>query len=129
MTIYGYSGTAAQTHALDRAIPFVALDGGGTWMDAPDFVLPAALTVIEDEAFMNSAATVVAIPEGVTRIGARAFRDCAGLRQIYIPRSVREIGVDAFAGCDKGLLIFGWRDSPAAAWAVAQGFRFAALEE
>ena len=35
--------------------------------------LPADLTVIEDEAFYGVSITELAVPEGVTSIGARAF--------------------------------------------------------
>ena len=41
------------------------------------FVLPRALTVIEDEAFLDSAADAVFIPTTVTAIGSNAFGDVA----------------------------------------------------
>ena len=48
-------------------------------------VLPSSLKVIESEAFMNTAASVVYIPDSVTTIDERAFYGCIFLRQIYIP--------------------------------------------
>ena len=39
------------------------------------------------------------IPEGVTKIGKDAFRDCTGLTEVHIPDSVTEIGEGAFLGC------------------------------
>lgn len=39
------------------------------------------------------------IPDGVTRIGKRAFDDCTKLTEISIPNSVTEIGLGAFGGC------------------------------
>lgn len=39
------------------------------------------------------------IPEGVTRIGEAAFKDCIGLQWVRIPSTVTEIGSSAFEGC------------------------------
>jgi hypothetical protein len=44
-------------------------------------------------------AAVVVIPEGVTRIGDRAFYHCTGLTSITIGNSVTSIGDWAFMGC------------------------------
>lgn len=41
----------------------------------------------------------VTIPEGVTRIGPRAFLRCFCLKRVTIPGSVRDIGMEAFKGC------------------------------
>jgi hypothetical protein len=40
-----------------------------------------------------------AVPAGVTRIGAYAFRDCPGLKKVEIPVGVTHIGFGAFYGC------------------------------
>ena len=39
------------------------------------------------------------IPNGVTRIGKNAFRNCKGLNSITIPNSVTRIGDEAFSSC------------------------------
>ncbi len=41
----------------------------------------------------------VAIPDGVTEIGAGAFQDCSSLKSVVIPESVTKIGEGAFSGC------------------------------
>ena len=40
------------------------------------------------------------IPEGVIRIGERAFSGCSSLTSVTIPESVTSIGSEAFSGCD-----------------------------
>ena len=41
----------------------------------------------------------ITIPEGVTTIGATAFRGCSALTQVEIPEGVTTIGAHAFGGC------------------------------
>lgn len=67
-----------------------------------DFVLPADLTEIGEEAFANdeSITGVLEIPEGVTSIGAGAFQGCGGITGLVLPESLVEIGENAFAECD-----------------------------
>ena len=43
--------------------------------------------------------TELVIPNGVTRIGSYAFRNCTGLTSITIPNSVTSIWQQAFYGC------------------------------
>ena len=90
-----------------------------------DLLLPAALTVIEDEAFRGSGAKKVYLPDGVTSIGALAFADCAKMTEIRIPASVSDIAPDAFDGHSSRLTIFGTADSPAQTYAQQHGIRFA----
>ena len=49
----------------------------------------------------NKEITKLIIPDGVTTIGDRAFRDCSSLTNITIPDSVTEIGEYAFYECNK----------------------------
>ncbi len=67
----------------------------------PNFTssLSVSLQLIEAEAFEGCALTNVVIPDGVTSIGAGAFRDCRRLTAVRIPASVTSIGADAFSGC------------------------------
>ena len=87
-------------------------------------VLPSSLTMIEAEAFMRTAASVVCIQDNVTTIGERAFYESSSLRQVYIPASVTFIGEDAFAGCSSALVIIGEPGSYAETWASGNGFVF-----
>ncbi len=39
------------------------------------------------------------IPEGITKIGRRAFKDCTCLTKITFPSTLKEIAMEAFQGC------------------------------
>lgn len=41
----------------------------------------------------------VTVPDGVTEIGMRAFKNCAAITEIVLPESLEVIGFDAFFGC------------------------------
>lgn len=66
-----------------------------------DATLPEGLLVIEEQAFLNDTALTgeLIIPEGVTEIGAQAFKGCTGITSVVIPDSVVKIGAEAFSGC------------------------------
>ncbi len=58
--------------------------------------LPAATTDIGEEAFFgNTAITEVELPDGITRVGDRAFAE-SGLKRIVLPDSLEEIGKNVF---------------------------------
>lgn len=88
-----------------------------------EMLLPAALTVIDAEAFYGIEASSVALGESVTSIGARAFANCKKLKKIYIPASVTSIDTTAFDGV-KGLTVYGIPGSYAESWAKGKGFTF-----
>lgn len=72
---------------------------------SPDFVLPAALTTIEDEAFEGGAFRYVRLNDHVSQIGRKAFANCPQLLYIYIPESCTMIDADAFSGDDSVTII------------------------
>lgn len=82
------------------------------------YTLPAALLVIEEEAFAGSPAEIVNIPSGCTAIESRAFAGCESLVQVSIPASVLSIADDAFSGCS-GITIIAPEGSAAQAFANA----------
>lgn len=90
---------------------------------APDFVLPAALTTIGEEAFAGGAFSYAHLPDGVTRIEKRAFADCPNLHDVDIPESATSIDPTAFAGVT-GLTIHGVDGSYAESYASQYGFAF-----
>ena len=93
----------------------------------PDFVLPAALQTIGEEAFSGVDATVVYLPDSVTAIEAGAFRNAAHLRQIRISATVVTIAPDALEGVPSAqLTIFGTPGSAAEDFAALISARFIA---
>jgi len=56
--------------------------------------------IIAKNLYLNGTlVTNLVIPEGVTKIGSKAFMGCTSLIDITIPNSVKTIGNDAFRGC------------------------------
>ena len=64
-------------------------------------IVEDGVTAIEEEAFWGSGATKIIIPDSVTTIGERAFKDCMRLNKINIPESVTSIGKCAFLNCSR----------------------------
>ena len=63
--------------------------------------LPSAST---DTTLLFELLQTVKIPSGYTTIETQAFQNQTDLYQIEIPASVKTIGIDAFAGCNKARL-------------------------
>ncbi len=89
----------------------------------PDFILPAALTEIDGEAFAGGAFTFVKLSDMTATIGSRAFANCPHLRYISIPAAAAKIAADAFDRVD-GLIILGVPGSTAESYAERNGFGF-----
>ena len=72
------------------------------------FEFPSTLKVVGKSAFENSSydedegPVTLIIPEGVTKIGDKAFYYCGGTKSIVLPDSLTEIGSSAFYNC-KGI--------------------------
>lgn len=82
--------------------------------------LPARLSVVEEEAFADTAVRSVAVPSGVTAIRTKAFENCSRLVAITMPNSVTSIADDAFIGCDS-LWFLCESDNAAAQYARSHG--------
>ena len=70
-----------------------------------NIVFPLTLKAIESKAFQCALLTSIILPEGLEKIGEKAFYYCNKdndknpLIEIYLPSSVKEIGKDCFRGC------------------------------
>ena len=80
-------------------------------IENPDFVLPASLTAVDEEAFEGVAAQTVLISDSCASIGDHAFRNCPNLWQIHIPADCA-LGEDVFSGCEQ-VFVYGTAGSPA----------------
>ena len=107
-------------------VPLMVFNGGIYISDVNEesaVKLPAALTEIEDEAFMNTFFYSVDLPETVTSIGSKAFANCSNLKHIYIPENTTRIAKDAFMNVTN-LVIWGKNGSYAEFFANSNGFEF-----
>ena len=91
----------------------------------PDLVLPAGLTVIEEEAFAGAAFSFVKLPQQTVSIERNAFADCDKLVYAYIPAEVTDIDPLAFGNASE-LSIIGVSGSAAETFAREHGFVFLA---
>ncbi|MBD5428283.1 MAG: leucine-rich repeat domain-containing protein [Treponema sp.] len=66
-----------------------------------NLAIPEGVTEIGAYAFSGCTSLEgVSIPEGVTKIGNDAFYDCKSLESVTLPKSLAEIGSEAFLGCE-----------------------------
>lgn len=95
--------------------------------ELPRMYLPAALTEIADEAFLNAGAMtgMLVCPEGMKSIGASAFSG-SGFQAIWVPESVVDISDTAFEGAD--MVIHCYEDSAIHRYAVEKGMAFQLIE-
>jgi len=126
LTIYGYTGSAAETYAKKYSINFVSLGEStvpaekylnyeivddhvvitGTRYTLPDnFKIPARIeglpvTEIGESAFSRQdSITKITIPETVKKLRKNSFNNCYDMTDITIPKSVTEIGENSFYLC------------------------------
>ena len=92
----------------------------------PDFLLPAALTEIDEEAFAGGAFAYVKLSENTTTIGENAFADCPNLVYIYIPAATVNIDPLAFGEIQR-LLIIGEAGSSVETYAQEHNYTFMAF--
>ncbi len=74
--------------------------GNPTMVAIPATYEGLPVTAIANGAFYKSSIESMLLPEGLTTIGAFAFRDCRKLTSISIPSSVTSIGDYAFYACE-----------------------------
>jgi len=83
--------------------------------------LPAALQIIEEEAFYgNTSIEKVIVPDGTTEIRSRAFAD-SSLTEIELPDTLTSIADDAFDNCSD-FAVIAEEGSYAYEWAVEKGY-------
>ena len=103
-----------------------AVRSNGIGEEEPDFVLPASLTEIGEEAFAGSAFRYAALSEQTVRIGSKAFTECRNLAYVRIPNAETVIEADAFDE-GSGLTIIGVKGSWVEEYALAHNFAFRSI--
>ena len=89
--------------ALPATFPLVPTLHTAVWVKESDTVTADGCTYTKDMKTLLTAQkdiTTATIPDGVTKIGENAFKDCTELTNITIPNSVTEIGFFTFSGCE-----------------------------
>lgn len=127
-------GVVSAVGAGAAVITCAANDGSGVSVTCnvtvnepiPDFILPAGLIEIDEEAFAGINVQRITIPSGVEKIGKRAFAGCTKLKYIYIPAATTQIAGDAFTGVTSGFEIHGKLNSYAQTYASQNGYTFIA---
>ena len=87
------------TWCSDTSLEFRNLD------DSRRMTLPAALRTVGANAFKNTAAEIIVLPDGIEVIDAYAFADSPNLSFVYIPASVTFIDQCAFSGSTNAIAV------------------------
>ncbi len=95
---------------LNHADRFVSLDARWDIPETGILTLPPIIKSIGDNAFEQTNATTVIIPDGCTKIGAEAFKD-SSVRTMDVPASVTIIADNAIDGCKQIIFILHEADS------------------
>ena len=75
-------------------------NGAFGYSSLKDIELPAGITSIGDDAFVNcSNLQNINLPSGITTIGTGAFWDCSNLTNVILPSALTSIGDIAFLNC------------------------------
>lgn len=81
----------------------------------PDMTLPDSLAEVEASAFEGMPCKAAWIPDRCGAVGSYAFRDCAKLNRIRLPKDCA-MGEGVLEGCS-GVVIFAPAGGTAEAWA------------
>ncbi|MCR4761990.1 MAG: leucine-rich repeat protein [Lachnospiraceae bacterium] len=90
------NGDWAYVLTQDNQAAITDYSGSGLSVEVPSEIDGYPVKAIGDSAFYNKDITGIAVPAGVTEIGASAFSWCTDLTDISIPDSVERVGAAAF---------------------------------
>ncbi|MBO4886650.1 MAG: hypothetical protein J5602_15180 [Clostridia bacterium] len=120
--------TFTYSYMTDRYSPITIIMSAGTPVFGPaTLILPADTAVIEESAFEGDASITIVDAGVCAAIGANAFRGCAALMQIRLPKNC-QIDDAAFAECG-ALTVFAPAGGSAEQWANDNGFVFVPISE
>ncbi len=76
------------------------LFGSNDYVWLEKVTLPQSFRVIPDRLLLGGDFEEIELPEGITKIGNDAFRDCENLKTLTVPAGVEHIGAYAFLDCN-----------------------------
>ncbi len=95
-----YGCTALTEIALPRCLDIVDSYCFKNCTKLASVTIPAGdLTEIREAVFYGTAVTTLYLPEGITKIGPYAFKNCTALSVLYLPSTLTKVGEAAFYGC------------------------------
>ena len=112
------SGSTFNTND-DSVVRLFTNNGTSPVYGTPDFTMPASLKTIGASAFEGLDMHIVYVPDGCPSIGARAFRGCAGLTQIRLPKNCT-ISSSAFDACSTPIQVFAPAGGTTESWCASQ---------
>ena len=98
------------------------------WGESSGVTLPYDLSEIEEEAFCGSSVETVVIPGNCTKIGKRAFAECAHLKIVLIPVTTTQITADAFED-SPDVTLYVYENSPAYVYAIEHCVRYGIIQQ
>lgn len=100
MRLLAENGLLPEEDAADREF---SITRSGTLKEylgpGGDVTIPEGVVKIGPRAFYRSAVTSVTVPAGVAEIGPSAFAHCKNLREVRLPAGLLKIGEAAFYAC------------------------------
>ncbi len=83
----------------DGTVRLTAYKGSGEYVNIPSYIDGKKVTSLHWTFSDNSRIKVVNIPNTITDIDNRAFKNCTSLTKISIPETITKIGREVFIGC------------------------------
>ena len=109
----------------DATLRLTGYEGEESELVVPAQIGEQTVTQIGDGALAGKPGLCsVTVSEGITAIGANAFRNCAGLTQIRLPKNCA-ISDTAFTGCTSLIAVYAPAGGTTEAWCIRADIPFA----
>lgn len=79
----------------------ISIDGNVLLFGSKNTIIPSYVTEIAEDAFNGIGISSIVVPESVTTIGERAFKNATELVSITLPSTLTEINAESFMGATK----------------------------
>ena len=120
--------TALQSVVIPEGVKQIHEGAFGNCSSLATVELPESLLWIDAGAFRAcTSLQTVTIPKNVRKIHENSFKGCTSLEHVYIMGNSTQFDENVFAECNSGLVIHGYKSSPAYTYATAAGITFRAF--